>query len=255
MTKLTQIIRGGLRLALIAGSLTVVATGCRRGAVSQEPPIHLNPNMDNQEKFLSQSENDFFANGSTMREPVPGTVARGWLGVDDKSPVTLSITPRGMLFETKGVSDLPSLLASPDHVATIMGDDLVTYYTGRTGVAEDAPWVERSPVPYSPRILARGQDRYNIYCLPCHGSLGDGHGVVGDRSPVLRPNPYTTMTEYPDGRIYSAMANGYNNMPSYAHQIPVADRWAIVSYVRALQRSQNADITDVPENQRGAVKP
>jgi mono/diheme cytochrome c family protein len=121
-------------------------------------------------------------------------------------------------------------------------------YTGRT---EDGEYVDRVPVPVSKAFLQRGQERYNIYCAVCHGRSGDGNGVI------MRGNyGYTPASTYhserirnvSDGYLYDVIANGIRNMPGYAQQIPVKDRWAIVAYVRALQRSQNATEQDVPQD-------
>jgi mono/diheme cytochrome c family protein len=121
-------------------------------------------------------------------------------------------------------------------------------YTGRTEAGE---YVEQIPVPVSKAFLQRGQERYNIYCAVCHGRTGDGNGVI------MRGNyGYTPATSYhtdrirnvTDGYIYDVIANGIRNMPGYSQQIPVKDRWAIVAYVRALQRSQNATEADVPRD-------
>ncbi|MEX2396094.1 MAG: cytochrome c [Balneolales bacterium] len=125
------------------------------------------------------------------------------------------------------------------------------------GLNEDGSFVEDNPVTLSRAFLERGKERYDIYCTPCHGALGDG-GVVQDfgMNPMsLQSDLVRTM--YTDGQIYSAIRNGVRTMPDYQYQTSVEDRWAIVAYVRALQRSQNAteddlrrldiDITDITE--------
>jgi cytochrome c553 len=115
-------------------------------------------------------------------------------------------------------------------------------------------YVVKMPVPITAELLERGQERYNIYCTPCHAQSGNGAGIVVKRGYPAAANlleKYSrTMT---DGQLYSAIANGVRNMPSYAGQIPVADRWAIVAYVRALQFSQNATLDDVPTDKRGSL--
>lgn len=121
-------------------------------------------------------------------------------------------------------------------------------YEGRT---ENGEYVERIPIAVNRAVLERGQERYDIYCAPCHGKSGDGNGIImqGDYG-------YTPATSYhvdrlrqvTDGYLYDVIANGVRNMPSYAQQIPVRDRWAIVAYVRALQRSQNARPENLPES-------
>jgi len=89
------------------------------------------------------------------------------------------------------------------------------------------------------RLITRGKDRYNIYCQPCHGLSGDGKGMVV-RHGMLPPPTYhqDRLRHAPDGQIYATIENGKGNMPAYGAQVPVMDRWAIVSYLRALQISQ-----------------
>jgi len=180
--------------------------GCFRGMPSDKPPIHLNPNMDHQEKYLPQSESNFFANGSSMRLPVPGTVARGDLRDDD------------------------------------------AYYRGMD--ANGKP-IKKIPVPVTMQLLKRGQERFNIYCSPCHSRVGDGKGMVVKKGFLPPPSFHTDLLRsYPDGHVFDVISHGIRNMPAYGPQIPVADRWAIVAYFRALQRSQHAKIEDLPEEIR-----
>lgn len=199
---------------LITASLLVGALllgGCR-GTTSDRPPIHPNPNMDYQNRFDPQESNPFFADNAAMRQPPSGTVARGLLRADAR------------------------------------------YYDGRT---DDGEYVEQMPVPVTQALLERGQDRYEIYCTMCHGAAGDGNGIImtGESRVTGEGYGYTPAPTYhnerlrgvTDGYIYDVVANGIRNMPGYAQQISVADRWAIVAYVRALQRSQNADAADVPQ--------
>src|SRR5690606_10182604 len=106
-------------------------------------------------------------------------------------------------------------------------------------------------------LLARGEDRYGIYCVPCHGGLGDGNGLVPEVSGAAAIRPPTfhddRMRQMPDGQLYATIANGIRNMPAYAAQIPVADRWAIVGYVRALQLTAPNEQTAMrTETDRGA---
>jgi len=115
------------------------------------------------------------------------------------------------------------------------------------GINEDSSFVEDIPANVTKSFLQRGREQYETYCTPCHGSAGDGQGIimVGRYGYVPAPSFHIDrLRNIEDGYIYSTIANGIRNMPSYAHQIEVEDRWAIVSYVRALQRSQY-----VPENE------
>jgi hypothetical protein len=130
-------------------------------------------------------------------------------------------------------------------------DDNEAYTFGREGDR----YVMKLPMPITEPLLLRGQERFNIYCTPCHDKVGEGHGTVAKRgypAPTnLQDDRVLKMT---DGQIYTAISQGIRNMPSYAGQISVADRWAIVAYVRALEFSQNATPEDVPPDQRASLK-
>jgi len=126
------------------------------------------------------------------------------------------------------------------------------YFTGRE---TDGKLLKKSPIPVTLELMKRGQERFNIYCSPCHSRVGDGNGMVVQRG-MLRPPSFhdPRLVAIEDGHFFDVMSNGIRNMPSYRHQIPVADRWAIVAYVRALQRSQHASLNDVPEAVREPLK-
>lgn len=118
------------------------------------------------------------------------------------------------------------------------------------GINEDSSFVGEIPVDVDKAFIYRGQAGYEVYCTPCHGKIGDGQGIImtGRYGYVPAPSFHLDrLRNVGDGYIYSAIANGIRNMPSYAHQIKVEDRWAIVAYVRALQRSQNATEEQVQE--------
>lgn len=115
------------------------------------------------------------------------------------------------------------------------------------GINEDGSFVTTIPVDVTKSFIYRGKDRFEVYCAPCHGLTGDGQGIIMTGGYGFVPAPtfhQERLREVEDGYLYSVITNGVRNMPSYAHQIPVRDRWAIVSYVRALQESQH-----VPESQ------
>lgn len=120
-------------------------------------------------------------------------------------------------------------------------------HRGKTG----DQFVSQIPIPVDRQLLTRGQQRYNIYCAPCHGATGDGEGMVVQRG-FKHPPTYhqDRLRNQPVGYLYDVITNGYGSMISYASRIPVDDRWAIVAYIRALQLSQNATISDVPEADR-----
>jgi mono/diheme cytochrome c family protein len=127
------------------------------------------------------------------------------------------------------------------------------FYTGKLG---DNPG-DYMPFPVTEDILARGQQRYNIYCAPCHSRVGDGNGVIPSRGFPRRPPSYHTdrLRKAPLGYLFDVMTNGFGSMPDYASQIAPRDRWAIVAYIRALQLSQGASAADVPAGQKVPSEP
>lgn len=121
-------------------------------------------------------------------------------------------------------------------------------HAGRT---EDGEYVESVPIEVDRDVLGRGKDKYEVYCTPCHGRTGAGDGVIMREDYGYTPaSTYHSdrLREVSDGYLYDVIANGVRNMPGYGQQIPVRDRWAIVTYIRALQRSQNASPDELPED-------
>jgi mono/diheme cytochrome c family protein len=187
---------------------TVGIAGCARGCTSSRPPIHPNPSMYNQPKVLPQTASDFFYDGSSMREPVPGTVPIGGLKEDE------------------------------------------AFFTGK---GADGQFVATIPVPVNQTLLERGHDRYQIYCQPCHDARGDGKGILFQRGNVPTASFHQEkILKYPDGRIFDVIANGAGLMPGYRWPIPPADRWAIIAYVRELERKRLAS-TSASASAAGAV--
>ena len=190
--------------------LAVLLAGCR-GTQSDNPPFHMNLDMDFQPRFGAQEANPFFEDNAAMRRPVPGTV------------------PRGELRDSSAL------------------------YRGRTA---DGDYVEEVPIAVSRAVLERGQEQYNIHCSVCHGKTGAGNGIImrGDYGYTPASSYHIDrLREAPDGYLYDSITNGVRNMPPYGQKIAVRDRWAIVAYIRALQRSQNASPDDVPADQRAQL--
>lgn len=136
----------------------------------------------------------------------------------------------------------------PGTVARGFLNEDTVLHEGRT--AEGA-YVRTLPVPVDHALLARGRDRYDIFCTPCHGMTGDGRGIIMTGNYGFVPAPTfheDRLRGIEDGYLFEVIRNGVRNMPSYGYQISVQDRWAIVSYVRALQRSRNASAADVPSD-------
>jgi mono/diheme cytochrome c family protein len=207
-----------LIVILVALSWIPVALAVRARVVKKtEPRIHIIQDMDNQPKIKAQSRFMLFADRRGMRPPVAGTVARG----------------------------------------SLIGDPAL-----ELGKTADDVWVEAIPVDLSMTVLERGRQRYDVFCSPCHGLSGYGDGMVSRRADQLQEGTWTPPTSFHTdlireraaGHIYNTIANGIRNMPAYGSQIPVDDRWAIVAYVRALQRSQNATIDDVPADLQAQLR-
>jgi len=110
------------------------------------------------------------------------------------------------------------------------------------------------PFAITAATMDRGQERFNIYCSPCHGRGGDGNGMIPSRG-LRRPPSFHTaaLRSAKTGHFFDVMTNGFGAMPPYAPQIPVNDRWAIIAYIRALQLSQNGTINDLPPDQRAQL--
>jgi Cytochrome c. len=138
----------------------------------------------------------------------------------------------------------------PDTVARGQLHEDAALYTGKDG---DDP-VTTFPFPITPAVLARGQQRFNIYCSPCHARTGTGLGMVVQRGYKHPPSYHTDrLRAAAVGYFYDVITNGFGAMSDYAAQIQPEDRWAIVAYIRVLQRSENATLADVPAERRAEL--
>lgn len=136
--------------------------------------------------------------------------------------------------------------ARPVPAGTIARDELNDTDVLHTGL-ENGTFITRFPVPVTKQLLTRGEQRYNIFCTPCHGFLGDGNGMVARRGFKWPANLHTDrLRNAPPGYLFQVISNGYGAMPAYRHQIEPPDRWAILAYVRALELSRNATVDDAP---------
>ncbi len=196
---------------------------------SPRPRIHPNPNMDFQEKFKTQTSNPMthiFKDGRSMRPQVAGTVATEQVEAD-------SHYYRGMTDEGQWARGFPGIFTS-DEEGNKLGAEMLK------------------------KKVERGQERYKIYCAPCHGLAGYGNGLVHQRAASLQQGLWIQpsslhqdyLREQPEGKLFNTITWGIRSMPAYGYAIPVDDRWAIIAYVRALQRSQLAEVKDVPEAER-----
>ncbi len=130
--------------------------------------------------------------------------------------------------------------------------DDTPYYTGM----ENGMYLGKNPVPVTMALLKQGQTKFNIYCTPCHDREGMGVGIVPQHVPTWQPSNLMEdrVVQFADGDIFNVITNGRRTMPSYRFQIETADRWAIISYVRALQRAHHSTINEVPADLRADLK-
>jgi mono/diheme cytochrome c family protein len=124
-------------------------------------------------------------------------------------------------------------------------------YTGK----EDGADATMFPFPVDARVMARGEERFNIFCTPCHGRTGAGDGMVARRGYRAPPSLHLDrLRAAPVGHYFDVITNGFGAMPDYAAQVSADDRWAIIAYIRALQLSQHASLSDVPADQQERLK-
>ena len=221
-----------MRKTMVAiGGALALASACR-GQTSTEPPVHLVRNMSSQDRFEHQEENEFYADKRAMR-PVPaGTVARGSLKAEDAFY-------RGTTATAPAAASTPATKKGPAPAASQPATPM---------------YVKEFPIAVSYDTVKKGERRFNTYCTPCHGPLGAGGGMVVQRGYPPATNLHDErIRNMPVGEIFNTIGNGIRNMPAYSTQIDEQDRWAIVAYLRALQRSQNAKLEDVPEAQRASL--
>jgi Cytochrome C oxidase, cbb3-type, subunit III len=192
-----------LRLARFAAATAIGAAALVLSNACRPPQV-----MANQPSYKPYASSALFTNGSSARELLAGTVARGHVDPPD------------------------------------------FYRTGKVnGVFGDG-----FPMQVTRETLARGHERFDIYCSPCHGRVGNGDGMIPRRGYRRPPSFHTDdLRSRPSGHYFDVMTNGFGAMPQYGTMIPVRDRWTIVAYIRALQLSEHATIADVPPPQRAAL--
>ena len=199
-------------LSLLALVLLVIGVFGFRGDKFSQAPIQVFPDMDDQDKIMEQTTSGFFSDGLGARRPVFGTVPKN--ADSGVLPIEFGIGRSGYYFDGKYEN---------------------TYGNGMP--KELKLETERDSVG----LLGRGKDMFGVHCAICHGSSGDGKGVVGLKLAevgVAVANLHSFPQEtHPDGYIYQVIADGKGLMGGYKHNLPVRDRWAIVAYLRALQAS------------------
>lgn len=188
--------------------------GCR-GWRSEKPPVHLNPNLDFQASIRSQ---------------------------ENPLPVPENTIPWGMESDLSDLSARDAVLKQGD----------TSFYLGKDS---NGSFINTIPVDVTNALLNRGKERYEIYCTMCHGKDGSGNGIVMEYG-WFKPKSYwdTTVFAHSDGKLFDIISNGIRTMPGYSQQIKESDRWAIVSYIRALQFSNKMNYRDVPIEYQNKLK-
>ncbi len=194
----------------------VISIAGFRGRISTKPPVEVFPDMDRQAKYKPETPSPFFADGRADRPLPAGVVARG-----------------------RSVAADPAFLGADPFL-----------YRGKDARGE---WARGFPpeLALDARFMARGRERYTIYCAPCHGALGDGQGIT-------RGYGMATTATYQDdrirgmaeGEIFNTITHGKNTMLGYGDKLDPRDRWAVIAYVRALERARAGTAADVPADHR-----
>ncbi|OIO59654.1 MAG: cytochrome C [Verrucomicrobia bacterium CG_4_10_14_3_um_filter_43_23] len=188
-----------------------------RGDKFKKTPLYIFPDMDFQAKYQPQGKNHFFADMRDDRPVVQGTVVRGY-GWDTQQ-----------------------VFAGDYEYAPAKNPSL---FSGKNAEGE---FLTTFPIPVDHKLMQLGQDKFNIFCIVCHGAAGDGEGITKQYGMISTPTYHDKrLRDMPIGEIFNTITNGKGLMNSYADKLSPQERWAVIAYVRALQRAQNASIEDVP---------
>jgi mono/diheme cytochrome c family protein len=236
----------GIVLVLVVAALVPLGLiALSRSRPSPARPVHLVLDMDKQPKFKGQRHNAMFSDGRAMRPRIVETAAREDL-----------LMPTG-----------PNAPAPPPPFADAASYDRIMHGVERQ-TSGKMGYVAKIPVPVTLDLVERGRERYNIYCSACHGLSGYGDGMVARRAAEFQAagsdiamawvSPANYHTDELRGRavgsLFNTITNGVRTMPAHGVQVPVIDRWAIVAYIKALQRSQNAKPGDWPEAEKDRLE-
>ena len=213
-----------ISIVLVGAALGAAIVGIAglRGGLSRRPPIEIFPDMNRQFKLRPMTPNGFFPNGVSSQLPPPGTVARS-------EPVQ---TVDGPVYPFED---------SPVNTGLV---------TGTTN------FVATNPLPVNEQLLQSGRERFDIYCAPCHGRLGDGNGItkkIGDMPAVANLHD-KRIGDMPAGEVFNTITHGKGLMGAAGPLVPVQDRWAVIAYLRALQLSWLGTTNDLTAAQQAALK-
>jgi mono/diheme cytochrome c family protein len=226
----------GFFLIFILIGIAIVAVFGFRGQTSTGSPIEVFPDMVRQMKVRAQAPLGFFADGRGARVPVAGTVPMGYE------------MPKAGSEPAPGAASAPAEMNVQSHLGFSAGTDY--FNTGKMGTN----WGTGFPMQVDSNLMERGKQRFNINCAVCHGPTAAGNGITKQYGlatvVTLQDDRIRKMA---DGEIFNTITNGKNTMLAYGPNVPVNDRWAIIAYLRALQRSQNATEADVPPEHRAEL--
>lgn len=228
-------------LSILLVAITIVALAGVRGRKFDKPPIELFPDMDRQLKKKPQKQSQFFADGRVARPPVPGTIPLGYEWPHPGSTLSDPVADAAASIDSPyGSFSTSTSYLDTGHVGEFFGDGI--------------------PLPVTPKLVARGRERYNINCAVCHGADGYGKGTA---QPYWAGAPIANLhdqrlVDMPDGQIYHTIVNGKGAAPKwtmfpYGDKITVEDRWAIVAYVRALQSAMATPSNSLPAGPRAQL--
>jgi mono/diheme cytochrome c family protein len=218
-------------LAILLLTAVVVSVAGFRGEKSAKSPIQIFPDMKWQPRYDAQHESAFYADSRAARPMVPGTVPLGY--TLPKAYFTTGANNNAAVKAPGAFSDAPDYF-NTGKFADVYGD----------GIPAEAGEVNRA-------FIERGHERFNVNCSPCHGATGAGNGIVKQLGlSTVATLQDARIRSMPDGQIFNTITRGKNTMGAYGSNITVEDRWAIIGYLRALQRSQQAALADVPAAHR-----
>jgi hypothetical protein len=203
----------GLRASFVIGAscFAVFLTGCQQ-------------QMADQPSYKPLEASSFFTNGQSSRHLVAGTVARGHLEIDSH-----------LYTGRKPGANRQAETARTEHPLPL-GQNV----GAKPPALDESQFVDTFPFPITLQVLEHGRDRFMIYCVVCHDPMGTGRGKIVERGYTPPPSYHIPrLRSVPVGHLFAVVSEGYGSMPSYAGQVSPRDRWAIVAYVRALQRSQH----------------
>ena len=209
-------------LVFLAVGVAGFATLGLQGKMSRKPPMELFPDMDRQAKLRPMEPNHFFANGVSSQLPPAGTIARS-------EPIT---TANGDVYRFED---------SPANTGQVVGS---------------TNFIEANPLAMNLPLIRRGQERFDIYCAPCHGKLGDGNGIMKKIGvmPAVANLHDPRIVKLTDGEIFNTITHGKSTMAAVGPLLATEDRWSVIAYLRALQLSRLGTVDDLTPEQQAALK-